>query len=397
MKILYVYFHNYDDMPYHTREWVEAAVELGHEVTVLTAIDPAFLRGIGWDDHEGVKVVQVAYPSGTIPFLRFFLLVRRFRRALKKLMADFPPDLVYERYSRFAKAGSGVCFRLPVPYGVEVNGIIDEQLKMIKASRCRQWFANWIQQYVYDRSDYLVAVTDNIKTWLTETYRVDPDKIAMIQNGVNTRRFSPKDKSAARGRFEIPEEKFVVGYLGSLVPWQNIPLLIESASALIEQIPEIHFLIGGGQEPMKSELIQAVEEAGWTEYFTFSGQIHWDDAATYISCFDLAVAPIKYQSEEYEISPLKLASYMACACPIVASDVPGQKHYLIDSGAGRCYNMGSAESFQETLLELYRTPAAERHRAGVLGREYAEQHFDWRKLVAETLSFINKEEDQTET
>ena len=209
----------------------------------------------------------------------------------------------------------------------------------------------------------------------------------MIPNGVNPERFAPQDKLASRRKHEVPEDAFVVGYLGSLFPWQNLPVLVDLAPRLIAAIPAFFCMIGGGQEPILSQLRNMVREKGLTDRFLLPGQIPWDDAAEFISCFDAAVAPI-WRKGDYAFSPLKLAAYMACERVVIATDAPGIKELLEQSGTGHFFAFQDSDDLARVVEMVARMSVGERVACGRRGREYILRHLSWSSLVAKTLDFM---------
>ncbi len=389
MKILYVYFHNYSDMPYHTREWTEAAVELGHEVTVLTSIDPAFLKSISWP-MPGISIVQVPFPK--LPSVaKYFMLLLNMRKKLKEILKENKFDLIYERFSLFSLATASLAGKNFPKYAIELNGITNEEIKLRSSRYFYIKLISKVQRYAFGKADKIIAVTGNIRDYIIETAKITGNKVAVFPNGVNESRFVCKPKNESRALFQIPQDAFVVGYLGTLAPWQGIDTIINSATDLKSKIGNIFFLIGGGQEPMYSELKRIKIEKELQGYVSFPGQIHWDSAADFISTFDIAVSVVKYVDAGYEVSPLKIASYMACEKPVIGTDVMGIKHLLSDKNTGIICKKDDVNSFISAVLRLYNMTHGERDEMGKRGRKLILENFTWKRIVGETLNeIINK-------
>jgi len=390
MKILYVYFHSYSDMPYHVREWVEAALELGHEVTVVTAIDPAFLASIDWD--KKVDVRQIEYPGCGIR--NFFKLQKNFKQVVSNIVSREKPDLIYERFSSISMATAKVAEKTEIPYAVEVNGIIENELALSGASLLRQHFFKYIQKKVYSKCSTIITVTEQIKEWIIKQYSMPENKIKTFNNGVNINRFKPCDRVESGVKFNLPKDKFIVGFLGSLYPWNGLQHLIAAAEILIKEkeIFDILFLIGGGQEPMKSELEKMVEEKELSDYFIFSGQIKWKDAPEYISAFDVAVLPADFTHLPSGISPQKLYSYLACGKPVIASNITGLKEFFEQFEVGMLFKSGNFVNLAEKICEFRKLPENKICEFRKNARECVEKNYSWEKIVKKSLEWIaNKE------
>ena len=389
MKILYVFFHSYSDMPYHTREWVEAAVELGHDVTVVSAIDPAFLKTIDWDGK--INIIQVLYPGSGI--LNYLKLLKNFKSAISaELRNSRKYDLIYERFSQISPATAKVAEMTGTKYCTEINGIIERELALSGASLLRRMFFKHIQKRVYGKCDAIITVTKEIKKWIVNHYGVPDEKIKSISNGVNTKRFQPCDKIKARQKFAIPEDRFVVGFLGSLYPWSGLNHLVDAAEMIIKekQLADTLFLIGGGQQPMKSELEAMVRERKLEEYFIFSGQIPWKDAPEFISTFDVGCEP-KMKSMQTSFSPLKIFSYCACGVPFIASDIPEIKENFASIDQKCYFPSGDAEALAQKIREFRDLPDEKIRELRENARQCVVENHTWEKVVADTLRFAGKE------
>ncbi|HCE44135.1 MAG TPA: hypothetical protein DET40_11350 [Lentisphaeria bacterium] len=385
MKILYIFFHKYGDMPYHTREWVEAAAELGHEIEIVTSIDPVFLAKIGWDGK--FKVVQTERPSSS--GISYVSRLLKAHRTIKKHVREMKPDIIYERFSLISPSSVFAVRKSGIPYAVEINGILDEELKLSENSRLKLFIIGLVESYVYKNAGSVIAVTAKIRDWIESRYHVGMEKIKIVPNGVNESRFHPYDMLESRKKFKVPENAFIVGYLGSLFEWQDIDILMDTAGRIKSSIPEVHFMIGGGQEPIWSRMKKRISDEGLGDLFTAPGQIPWDDAAQFISCFNVAASTLKFEDPTYEVSPLKLASYMACERPVIGTNYPGVDKLLIANSSGIVYEKGDRDSFVDKVKLLYGMKEEERAGMGKRGRAFIERNLTWKKIVGDTIGFIN--------
>lgn len=385
MKILYIFFHSFHDMPYHTREWVEAAMNLGHEVKVITALDPGFLKFIDWD--KKAKVKQVDYSGSGI--INYRKLLRNFKTAIADSLDEFNPEIVYERFSTISPATANIMQEREIPYFVEINGIITEELKLSKSSFLRRLYFQWLQKYVLKRATSTIAVTDEIKQWLVKQLKLPDAKITTIPNGVNINRFKKYSQASSRGKFDLDKNAFIVGFLGSLFPWCGLDILIKNAPKIIEHVPNIKFLIGGGQEPVKSELIKKVKKENIADYFIFKGQISWEDAPEFISTFDVGIET-RINTTNTSFSPLKIYAYMACNIPIICSDLPNLKKIIEKTGCGILYQ--DDESLVNAVITMQKNKTqSQSDKMGSKARKYVENYCSWEKRIKDTFEGQNKD------
>jgi glycosyltransferase involved in cell wall biosynthesis len=82
--------------------------------------------------------------------------------------------------------------------------------------------------------------------------------------------------------------------------------------------------------------------------------------------------------------PKSLLEAAACGKPIVTTDVPGCREVVIQHETGFLVPAKNAGALAEALKELVESSEL-RVKMGRLGRQKAEQEFDEKKIIAETL------------
>jgi glycosyltransferase involved in cell wall biosynthesis len=116
------------------------------------------------------------------------------------------------------------------------------------------------------------------------------------------------------------------------------------------------------------------QDRSWIRLFGF---VSLSDILHYVSNFDVAVYPRKPLLPP-GWNTVKMAQYMACGVPIVATAV-GEARAIEDIGCGVV--CGSWQEFRDALVRLARSPDR-RSRLGAAGRRYAAANLDWSHLVS---------------
>jgi glycosyltransferase involved in cell wall biosynthesis len=374
-------------MPYHVKEWIDTAIAQNHEITVISSINPEFLKKIDW--VRKIKIIQVEYPGNGIQ--NYFKLFKNFRKTISQTINTDKFDLIYERFSQISNATAASVKNRNIPYCVEVNGIIENELALSGASYARQYFFRRIQKKVYNSCDKIITITEQIKEWIHIKYSISENKIITFHNGVNVKTFRPFDKIESRQIFNLPSDKFIIGFLGSLFPWNGLPHLIEAAELIIKKYPDTLFLIGGGQEPMKSELEDLVKKKRLNDYFIFSGQIEWKDAPVFISTFDIAALPADFKQLSSGISPQKLYSYIACGKPVIASDTPGLPDFFRKYNIGLIFKSGNPADLAEKISNFRTIPENQLRNFASNARNCAVENHSWEKIVKDSINWIISE------
>ena len=210
-------------------------------------------------------------------------------------------------------------------------------------------------------TDHVVAVSDAVRNELIRVEGLDPARIAVIPNGVDTTRYRLADREAARAHLGIPTDAFVVAGVGRLSPEKGFHDLIESAAlARGRGVPVQIVLAGDG--PERKRLAAQATSLGLDGTVRFLG-MRTDPAPVY------AAADIFALPSQEEGSPNALLEAMACACAVLASNVGGVPAIVEHERSGLLVPPRSPSAFADALVRLAEQP----HLRERLGREARRQ------------------------
>jgi len=173
---------------------------------------------------------------------------------------------------------------------------------------------------VFRDADRIITVSDSLRQ-LAYTLGLAEQRGQVVGNGVDARRFSPVDKSAARQRFGLSESAQVLITVGGLVERKGFHRVIACLPELLKKHPELHYLIVGGACPegdMTQALRDQVAQLGLSNCVHFLGPIAPDDLKWPLSAADVFVLSTRNEGWANVI-----LEAMACGIPVVASDVGG--------------------------------------------------------------------------
>ncbi len=212
----------------------------------------------------------------------------------------------------------------------------------------------------------VIAVSERTRRDVVERYGVAPDKIHVVYNGVDHRRFRPSevDAEAIARRFGVPYPFILC--VGSLMPWRNAPRLLRAASRL-----NMGLLFVGRDIWGTDSTQQVAAENGW-KWARFAGYVPDVDLASLYAAASVFAYPSLY--EGFGISPLEA---MACGTPVVASTAGALPEVLADAAL-------LVDPYDETALAEAIEAAA--HDSGTLRRRGLARaaRFSWQRAAAET-------------
>lgn len=212
----------------------------------------------------------------------------------------------------------------------------------------------WIELKLLRKFDRLVVVAEAQRETLHRA-GIEPSRIRMIANGVDTRRFRPDAGAATRDEFGLPASAFLFGSVARLSREKNLGALIDAIGALHRDGRNVALLlVGDGPERAALEARAAV--AGLHGRVRFAG-VRVDTHHIY-PMLDCLVLPSLTEG-----MPLSVLEAMACARPVIASAVGDVPRLLAGCGRGRLVRPGDPVELAAALRAARRQddPAARRH------------------------------------
>ncbi|MGP9613485.1 glycosyltransferase [Brachybacterium sp. AOP42-B2-9] len=269
---------------------------------------------------------------------------------------------------------------LGIPSVYEVRGLWE----ITRASRDPEWGRSDQFKYLARMeadaargATRVLAITEALKTELVER-GVDAEKISIVPNGVDTDRFVPTAPDE-----ELTEElgvrgKTVIGYVGTIVDYEGLDLLLTAARELRRTREDFHVLVIGDGAKLE-DLRAAVEADGIGDVVTFTGRVPHEDVERYYSIIDITPFPRLPLPVTEMVSPLKPFEAMAMGKAVVASDVAALKEIVTPGMNGLLHEKGSADSLLEQLTALLDDPELAQ-RLGRQSRDWVVEHRTWGAL-----------------
>lgn len=209
----------------------------------------------------------------------------------------------------------------------------------------------------------LIAVSDDVARTVQALH---PDRtVQVIGNGIDTGRFRPGDRLAARWAAGLPVTVPLIGSLGRLERVKGHDVLL----AALAHLPGVHLaLIGRGSqsEPLRSQ----AQFLGISDRVHFLG--HRDDTDRLLPAFDVFCLPSRAEG-----LPVAILEAQATGLPVVASDVGGVARGLAP-GCGRLVPPEQPQALATALKEQLHI---DRLAPGLAARTFIEQHFSLGAMV----------------
>jgi glycosyltransferase involved in cell wall biosynthesis len=201
------------------------------------------------------------------------------------------------------------------------------------ASLARRHFSkgNW---WVFRDCEAIVPSAQQV-TDTCRSHRLDPARVHVVPNGVDTSIFRPRSQAEIRAALGLPNGFFFV-CAGRLSHEKGTHHALRALALGRENAPDARLLIvGDGAE--RGRLERQASELGLDDQVVFAGAQPPEKMPAFLAAADAFLFP----TERDEAAPLVLPQAMACGLPVVASrrggiteviDSPGENGILVPPG-----------------------------------------------------------------
>jgi len=356
---------------------------LGHKVTFVspTGINP--LKTGDVKPQTGLRRQVLYWLADKAPQVFFEAMEMLYNllaiRKLKGKIGESRPDVIYERYAFFCLAGVYVSRRIGIPIVLEVNEVGGfDRVRPQKLVRLSQAF----ECYIFSNVDLIVTVSDFLKEQIVARGG-KRERILVVPNGIDTRLFAvapPADE--LRSRYGLKGTK-TIGFVGYLVHWHRLDMLIEVFARIKEKHPDTVLLLAG-DGVLRPELEQLSIRLGLQDSLVITGRLDHSEIPQHIGLFDIALIP---NSNEYR-SPIKMFEYMAMGKAIIAPDQAPIVAVLEDRSTGFIFKNGD----QDDLFEKIDRALMSEEICRVLGnnaKKLVVNEFTWDIHAAKIISMLH--------
>jgi glycosyltransferase involved in cell wall biosynthesis len=164
----------------------------------------------------------------------------------------------------------------------------------------------------------------------------------LIENGVDQTIFAPTDMAHSRVGLGLDPKSVYVGYFGSIDPVRG-PLLIEACRILRDEFPMLHLLLAGH--------VSRVDLSD--PWITYLGEVTQAEVPRMINACNLVSVPYANNLFNDMCGACKIAEYLACGKPVVATRVSGHEQIFKNAPSSLCEPnpKALAEAIRAQLLD----------------------------------------------
>ncbi len=192
-------------------------------------------------------------------------------------------------------------------------------------------------------ADQVIAVSNYTKRLLVEKYRINPNKIAVVHNGI-----APMKSKAQPGRHHFASKRPVVAFMGRLTMQKGADYFLKLAHKILQKSPQCLFIIAGDGD-MYHELLFTTAAKSLSASVLFSGFVRDKQKDMLLDRADVFIMPSL--SEPFGLVALEAARHHT---PVIVSKNAGVSEVLPSAIAVDFWDI---DMMAKNVLELLGNPS----------------------------------------
>lgn len=295
-------------------------------------------------EQMGVQPIVLAGLRRNISILDDVVVLWRMYRLMRQLR----PHIVHTHTAKAGFIGRFAAWMAGVPVIVHTfHGHVFTGY--FSPNKVRVFLA--LERMVARISDAILALTNSLRKELSETYHITAkNRITVLPLGLDLQPFTRMErmKGGIRQQYKLDPLTPLVGIVGRLAPVKNHALFLHAAQIILNQRPNVRFLIVGDGE-LRAASQELARELGIQDAVIFAG---WMQDVRGVFA-DLNVKVLCSHNEGTSVSVIEA---LATSCPVVSTDVGGMRDLLEGGKLGRLVPPDDAPALAQAILETIDNP-----------------------------------------
>jgi phosphatidylinositol alpha-mannosyltransferase len=202
-------------------------------------------------------------------------------------------------------------------------------------------------------------------------YRIQPEKITVIPNGVDFKIFS-----ACKTRTPLAGDPAIL-WVSRVCPLKGFFTLVEAVDRIRNELPhmKVHLLGDAAQEYQ-----EFAKKKGVDEFFIFHGRVSHSLIPKYLKSADFGI----YGSIVYEGFGIALVEAMASGLPVIASDIDTYRQIVTDGKDGLLFKKADADALSNAIILMNQDSVFRKKLSK--NAQVSAAKYDWEKIAAEYAS-----------
>jgi len=388
--------NEYAGSPYHGMEFRhyylgKELTKIGHHVTVISSSYSHLFKNlpnksrenIDGTDYLWLKTFNYGSSHDKRRVLKWFLFM--FKIFFLPFMLKKPNVIIVSPMAPFAIVPAWILskvYKAKLIYEVkDIWPLSLIELGGFKESHPFIKLMSWFEKFALNESDIIVSNLQNYGEHISNDLNIQRE-FEWISNGIDLdelKNIKPLSETLIK---QIPKNKFIVGYTGTIGVANALNSFCEAANLLINNKDIVFVIVGNGQE--KESLVNQYKK---NKNILFIDAIEKKQIQSMLSLFDVCYIGWGEKSlYKYGTSANKIFDYMYSAKPVINS-FSGKGDIIELSNCGITVPAKAIDRIKEAIIKLYNMTESERALLGKNGKKYVLKNSTYEKL-AEKFSLI---------
>jgi D-inositol-3-phosphate glycosyltransferase len=341
---------------------------------------------------ENIRVVHVpAGPAHHVPKEHMLPYMQTFARFVTRFARrqDTLYDIVHANFFMSGMVAQHLKQVLGIPFVITFHALGHVRRLAQGAADAFPPARERIESMLMRQADRIIAECSQDRHDMEQLYGAAPARIAVAPCGFDPEELWPVPMGDARARLGLAPGKFIVLQLGRMVPRKGVDTVIQGVAMLRGRYGiDAELLVVGGDHdrphgrdnPEMARLSALAVQLGIGQHVRFTGQKPRAQLRYFYGAANVFVTTPWY--EPFGITPVEA---MACARPVIGSEVGGIKSTVIDGATGFLIPSRDPQAVAERLAVFHRDPALAQQ-MGEEGMRRAYQHYTWRTVAQQAAS-----------
>lgn len=261
---------------------------------------------------------------------------------------------------------------------VTIHDLTHLKLKQFLPNKFAYLYAKFMMWIAIKKSSVVLTVSENSKQDILQYFKVNPDKIKVIYNGVGEefRKKSKDEIDYLYEKYNIPRNKKILMYAGNLKPHKNIEKLLEAFSLLEDKENYVLLIVGKAFENY-TVLDEKEKQLGIKDYIINTGSLTQEQIIDVYNLADLFIFPSLYEG-----FGLPIIEALACGTKVISSNTSSLPE--VGGDVIEYFDPNNASEICEKIKASEHTEFNEEKVKNWL------KNFDWKKISEEVKESFNE-------
>jgi L-malate glycosyltransferase len=206
----------------------------------------------------------------------------------------------------------------------------------------RDAFSNWATRYTLQHSALMIGDCNTIRLRAI-SIGIPDERIVTFPWGVDLHHFKPAEKKKANRNLTLLSTR-------SWEPIYGVDLVANAFVKASKEKPNLNLvMLGAGS--LKETLHNIFLEGGVRERVDFAGQVSYKHLPEYYRQADIYLS-----ASHSDGSSISLLEAMACGCPVLVSDIPGNREWVQPGVNGWLFPVGNGDVLAQAMLDATNEP-----------------------------------------